>query len=59
MYLICSALVPSTRALSYLVMYGVVVLLAAGMAWSASERRGGERREREREREGERERENE
>ena len=36
MYLICNALVPSTLARSYLVMYGVVVRCSDGMACSSS-----------------------
>ena len=35
-HLICSALVPSTLALSYLVMYGVVVRLSSGIFLSLS-----------------------
>lgn len=31
-HLICKALVPSTLALSYLVMYGVVTLISFGFA---------------------------
>jgi len=33
-YLICSALVPNTRALSYFVMYGVVVRLSFAILFS-------------------------